>query len=99
MSQSDQHMASFICVRKCRSSIDHIKDYLSLCENPKLILDPEIGDIQHADFIGHRHDQSIWSLLMKTRDVTVLPDPCQWGLHHNQTTADDVFIEHHRVKT
>ena len=89
--ESDQHCASFIGVRNCQESRDIISKWLSLCENPDLLLDDGSNT--------HRHDQSILSLLSKKLKLKTMNDPSQWGLHHKQTTEKDYFIYHHRKKT
>ena len=95
---TDQNMASFVGTRKCKSSLEVIGAWLTLCQNPDLILDksPEAGEL--SNFKDHRHDQALWSLLTKKMSIPVLPDPTQWGLHHSQTKESDFFIEHHRKK-
>ena len=93
---SDQRMASFIGLRKTSTSLDFIDYYLECCTNENLILDVKSKENQHDGFIDHRHDQSIWSLLVKMDKITTLPDPTQWGIKHNQSSVEDCFIEHHR---
>ena len=97
---SNQHMASFICVKNSDKSREIINEYLSVCEQHELLLDvDEVEKLeQHQDFIDHRHDQAIWSLVVKKHNIKTLPPPCQWGVHHGETTEDEVFIYHHRKK-
>ena len=95
---SDQHMASFMCIRNSDKSRAIVKEYMECCENSNLLLDAENIENEHEDFIEHRHDQSIWSLIVKKYGVMTVPPACQWGLRHNQTTQDDFYIEHHRTR-
>ncbi len=94
---SPQRMASFMCFRGTDAAKQIASEYLSLCCNPKLIMDgPNDDGWKEPGFVDHRHDQSIWSLLTKKHGITILPDPTQWGLHHKETIEADVFINHTR---
>ena len=95
---SNQHMASFICVKNSDKSKMVIDDYLRTCENPKLLLDVDGSVEQHEEFVEHRHDQAIWSLIVKKHNVMTLPPPCQWGIYHGETTESDLYINHHRQR-
>jgi hypothetical protein len=95
---SDQRMASFVVARKCDESVEIVQKWLDLCQNSDLILDKPREDDEFLEFKDHRHDQSLWSLLTKKMNITILPDPTQWGIHHKQTSDDDLFINHHRNK-
>jgi hypothetical protein len=92
-----QRMASFAGVRKTKFSHLFFKEYLNLATNYHLISDePNIDGWVEPGFNEHRHDQSIWSLLTKKHNITVLPDPTQWGLHHKETNETDYYILHTR---
>jgi hypothetical protein len=94
---SPQRMASFMCFRGTNEAKRIVSEYLELAKNPHFITDTsnQNGWVE-PNFKGHRHDQSIWSLLTKKHNVTILRDPTQWGLHHNETTEAEVFIHHTR---
>jgi len=92
-----QHMASFMCFRGTEKAKQIASEYLALCCNPKLMMDFEIKNEDRAcGFIDHRHDQSLWSLLLKKNNLTTLPDPTQWGVQHGQITPDQQYIFHTR---
>jgi len=95
---TDQNMASFIGVVKAPSVLQMINIWLEHCQVPSLILDTERQGNEFPEFIDHRHDQSLWSLITKKFNIYCAPDPTQWGLTHNQTTEQDMFINHHRSK-
>ena len=97
-SETDQRMASFIVARKCDESIKIVQTWLDYCTDPDLILDKPRDNDEFLEFKDHRHDQSLWSLLTKKLNITVLPDPSQWGIENGQTTDVDLFIDHHRKK-
>jgi len=102
IAHSNQDMASFIGVKKTLSTVqdDHvIGSWLKLCENPDLIKDKPRSSDEFKEFIDHRHDQSIWSLVSKMRNVYKAPDPSQWGINSGETKEIDFFIDHHRSRT
>jgi len=72
---SNQLMATVIMLRKCPHATMLInKWYEALCENPLLFTDDKDDTAQYADFIDHRHDQSIFSILRKTYQSEIIPD-------------------------
>jgi hypothetical protein len=92
-----QRMASFMCFRGTDEAKSIVSEYHQLCCNPKLIMDdPNSDGWIEPNFVDHRHDQSIWSLLTKKHDITILPDPTQWGVHHKENTEQDQYIVHTR---
>jgi hypothetical protein len=38
------------------------------------VTNPEIGSPQLPSFVDHRHDQSVWSCLLKSRGAHLIPD-------------------------
>jgi hypothetical protein len=94
---SPQRMASFMCFRGTDAAKKLAKEYLDLCCTPHLINDsPNSDGWIEPDFVDHRHDQSIWSLLTKKHGVTILPDPTQWGVQHGESTEEQQFLFHTR---
>ena len=92
-----QRTASFMCFRGTNKAKEIVSEYLSLCCNPKLIMDGNNNDGWHEPgFVEHRHDQSIWSLLTKKHSITILPDPSQWGIHHKENGEEKQFLFHTR---
>lgn len=95
--ETPQRMASFMCFRGTDSAKQLAKEYLDLCCIPHLINDsPNTDGWIEPDFVDHRHDQSVWSLLTKKHNITILPDPTQWGVHHGENTESDQYIIHTR---
>lgn len=76
--KTPQIQASFVIVRKSETSMNFVKEWLSLCENPKLLL-PFSTDESKGVCIEHREDQSILSVLSKIRDVKIGRDPTQFA--------------------
>lgn len=92
-----QRMASFMCFRGTDYAKELVKEYLDLCCNPHLVMDGANTDgWVEPDFVDHRHDQSIWSLLTKKHGITILPDPTQWGVQHGENGTDQQYIIHTR---
>lgn len=60
--------------RRCSASLALANVWLSRCEDYRLISDAPSLIPNHPDFIEHRHDQSLFSLLAKLSGATVLDD-------------------------
>lgn len=92
-----QRMASFMCFRGTEYAKSIAKDYLDLCCDPHLLTDtPNKDGWIEQDFVEHRHDQSIWSLLTKKHNVTILSDPTQWGVQQAENSQEEQYIIHTR---
>jgi hypothetical protein len=76
-------MASFNIYKKNNASINFVEDWLTLCKNENLLTDaPNIcGLNDFKDFISHRHDQSILTLLAIQKKIKPYRDPSQYGNH------------------
>ncbi|QWD44493.1 hypothetical protein G6661_01680 [Polynucleobacter paneuropaeus] len=70
---SEQVAATFFLVKKTPQMIQFLKEWLSICtlENFSYLTD-ELQVDQATDFIEHRHDQSIFSLLVKKYNLPIL---------------------------
>lgn len=72
---SNQLMATVIMLKKCQHTIHLVNEwYATLYANPLLFTDDKDNVAQHKEFIDHRHDQSIFSILQKTYQSEVIPD-------------------------
>ena len=59
-------------------TMSFIEEYLTLCEDKRMIDDtPSQLAEEDPRYIGHRHDQSIFSLLTKKYDIPSFVDPSQ----------------------
>ena len=97
ITSTPQRMASFMGFRGTAYAKAFVREYLRLCCNQHLITDePNCDGWVEPGFRDNRHDQSIWSVLTKKNEITMLPDPSQWGLTHNETTEADMYINHTR---
>jgi hypothetical protein len=62
---SIQHQATAICLKKCDTVMDLVKQWYTICCNYHMIDDTRSSIDEYASFIEHRHDQSVFSLLTK----------------------------------
>ena len=78
---TDQRLASFIVLRNSKASKNFVSEWLQYCTDERILTDKENtqGKDNDAEFLHHRHDQSVFSLLTKKYDLTVFRDPSQWG--------------------
>lgn len=79
----NQICATELIVRKCPETISFVSEWLHLCEDIR-ILSPEryCQDIEEfSDFITHREDQSIFSLMVRKYKLTVYKEPTEAGLY------------------
>ena len=96
--ETEQRMASFIVAKKSPKAMRILETWFNYCKIPELILDFEIrDDDEFPDFVDHRHDQALWSLTSKKLNVTMLPDPTQYG-YQETGNQGNYFLDHHRNK-
>ncbi|MCC8423668.1 hypothetical protein [Mucilaginibacter sp. UR6-11] len=73
--KSDQLMATSVILKKCGHADFLIeKWYQTLLEKPSLFTDAKDLTIQNNQFIDHRHDQSVFSVIRKIYGSEVIPD-------------------------
>jgi hypothetical protein len=73
---SNQLVGGILVLNRSRATVDLIQkwcDY-STAENFHLVDDTPSNADNHPDFVSHRHDQSIWSLLVKGSNFRILGD-------------------------
>lgn len=77
----NQLAATYIFVKKTKKSCAFIKEWLQCCENEALLspdkFNPDITDF--PDFISHREDQSLLTLMRIKYDLPVFRDPSDYG--------------------
>jgi hypothetical protein len=78
-----QSISTFFIMRKTPFTIGFVEEWQRLAEDPRLLTDDAnvCGLPNHADFVNHRHDQSILSLLGVKHGISVIADVSQWGNH------------------
>lgn len=75
--------ASFIVIAKARRSVAFVREWLLYCCQPQLLTDePNVCQLPNLpEFIEHRHDQSLLSLLAVREGLEVFRHPSQFGNH------------------
>jgi hypothetical protein len=66
-----QVLATFILIKKSSKSIKFLEEYRDSCQDERIVsdLDNQLGQDNHPDFITHRHDQSVFSILAKKSSI------------------------------
>lgn len=100
---SNQRLASFILIRKSNFSVAFFDEYLNYCCNEQILTDlpNACGLPNFSDFVAHRHDQSIFSLLTKKYNLKSFRDISQWGNNRKHIYKNSNYlqiIEHTRNK-
>lgn len=85
--------ASCIIIKKKNNSLSFVDEWLTYAQNINIITDlPNTqGKENYSNYIDHRHDQSIFSLLCKKYNIT----HCEEGLCQFHR-PNDYYILHHR---
>jgi hypothetical protein len=78
---SEQLSAGFQIYIKNDRSIQFLEEYLHFCRKKEIITDIQntLGLDNLPEFIDHRHDQSVLSLLAIKHQIEIFRDPSQWG--------------------
>lgn len=79
---SCQRLATIIVCKKTKFSVCFFNEYLELAQHENIIYDsdPEKSRDECSDYISHREDQSIYSLLTKKYQLRGFRNPSQWGV-------------------
>jgi len=92
---SSQANAAFILIKNTQTARDFLAEYLHLAEKPEAIMDSDKSD-EYPEFIDHRHDQSILSLLyLKHKDSIKIIDNgelMQHFFHHRRYGWDGISL-------
>ena len=93
-----QREASFIWIIKNDFTIDFIDEFLKYAQNEQILTDMK-GCENYPEFIDHRHDQSIWSLLCKKYSIEPHRLISQYGLsvmndYPNDLTYGQITVHH-----
>lgn len=81
---SAQHFdASIMVFERNETSLSFVKEFLAYCRNPAIITDDPLtcGEPNLPEFIDHRHDQSVLSILATKKGLFPHRGPSQWGNH------------------
>lgn len=85
---SGQLVATVVLLKKCEHSVKMVDLwYDTVKKNSELFTDNMNNAFQHPEFVAHRHDQSIWSVLLKTHGAEILPDETYFDDFEKQGAA------------
>jgi len=94
-SDKNQLQGTYIFFKKCEFSINFVKEWLNLCSKENLITDsPNLHLNNLSDFVEHRHDQSIFSLLAYNRGVMFVPQIDQYCIEHGLNINRKIVNRH-----
>jgi len=94
----NQIQGTYIFLRKCDESVMFVKKWLDYCTSNDLITDePNIKMDNLSDFIDHRHDQSILSLLVYNENIMYIPQVDQYCIEHGHS-RDWQIINRHGIR-
>lgn len=79
-SNDNQILASYVLIKNTSSSRSFVKEWLNYAQNYQAICPETISNIPNDDnYIAHREDQSILSLLCRKYGIKPFKDPSQYG--------------------
>lgn len=92
--------AAFQVYKKNNMSLLFLNDYMKYCENENIVTDiPSIMGKENPEFIEHRHDQSILSLLSIKYNIDIERCPSQWGEHAiDKNSKFPTLFYHHKQR-
>ncbi len=78
---AQQVMGGFQLYRHCPETFEFLREWFDYCRQPQLLTDapnpPSMAN--YPEFVDHRHDQSIISLLAERWQLPIYRCPSQWG--------------------
>jgi hypothetical protein len=79
--ETGQILGGVVALRVDDSNIDLTQEWLELCvaDNYHLVDDSPSEINEHSEFIEHRHDQSLFSALIKRDGANIIPAETFWG--------------------
>jgi hypothetical protein len=96
--EAPQIDASYQFYKKGEKALTFLNDYRKYSDNENIISDlPNITGPESSEFIDHRHDQSIASLLAVKYNVELLPEPSEWGNYLVDRPYKQLFWHHRGV--
>lgn len=94
----NQLQGTYIFFRKCEYSVNFVKKWLYYCTLTGLVTDePNRKMNNFDDFIEHRHDQSIFSLLCYNEGVKFIPQIDQYCVEHGYDLSRKI-VERHGIR-
>ena len=100
-----QSIGGYVILKKTEFARKFIAEDLKFAQDERIITEQEntLGYDNYPEFIAHRHDQSVWSLMIKKYGIKRFRDPSQFGLvnrYEAEVEARSTFpqiIDSHRM--
>lgn len=100
-----QSIGGYVILKKAPFVEKFLQEDLEYAQDPRIISEIENtqGLPNYEDFIAHRHDQAVWSLMVKKHKLKRFRDPSQFGLvnHYEQDVEErstfPQIIDSHRM--
>lgn len=92
---SNQILCGFICIKKTKASIEFFTNFKNYCKDERIISDLENtqGLSNYPEFIAHRHDQSIFSIMVKKSPISQIEvDLSDYGLMPKRYITSDKIL-------
>jgi len=88
--RDEQSNGAFFVVRNCDAGRKFVAEWKEYLRDPRILTDQpnEMGLPNLPGFFGHRHDQSILSVLATRDNIPLLRDPSQWGNAEHRNPPD-----------
>ena len=100
-----QSIGGYVVMKKSPFVEKFLKEDLEYAQDPRIITEQEntLGKPNYDDFVVHRHDQAVWSLMVKKHKLKRFRDPSQFGLiNHYEKDVEErstfpQIIDSHRM--
>ena len=87
--KSQQFLSGIIFFKNNNFTKNFVYQWSEACKKNYLIDDSESSSVNHKNFIEHRHDQSIFSIIAKLNNIFYLSaSECEWAEDKNGKTWD-----------
>lgn len=87
IAKSQQFWSGLIFFKNNNFTKNFVNQWSEACKKNYLIDDSESSSVNHKNFIEHRHDQSIFSIIAKSHNVFYLSaSECEWAEDKNGKT-------------
>ena len=80
-----QSIGGYVVLKKSPFVEKFLKEDLEYAQDPRIITEQENtqGKPNYPDFVVHRHDQAVWSLMVKKYHLKRFRDPSQFGMQNS----------------
>lgn len=93
--ENNQLQGTYIFFRKNDFSVKFVEKWLEYCTIPGLITDDINNKMDnYEDFVEHRHDQSIFSLLCYNENIKFVPQIDQYCVEHGYDISRKIVDRH-----